>query len=206
MNFLTRYALLSRVTLSIQNLDAKGAITEDAHPAPIHTLRSDMQGTTMLIGPHCLLHWSVQASDTSLTETLPSTAWQSALIRANIPLLSEALLDRFTPNQLGLVPSNWVSLNKGCYCGQEIIARTFHFGTTQRQLLGLICLQPCSQQLQIGSTLPTDSGSKLRLLAMIEIGTTTLLQVSGCPESLNDQNLSITTPKIQPIACKKFGA
>jgi tRNA-modifying protein YgfZ len=45
---------------------------------------------------------------------------------------------QFTPNVLGYTASTAVSLDKGCYLGQEIIARTHHLGRVNRQW---VCLE-----------------------------------------------------------------
>src|SRR5690606_9815463 len=50
-------------------------------------------------------------------------AWQANLIIQKIPLIGLAQSGLFLPHDLGLVRLGAVSFDKGCYLGQEIIAR-----------------------------------------------------------------------------------
>lgn len=62
------------------------------------------------------------------------TCWQALLVQHGHVIVSSAVSGHFTPNMLSLVPSKTVSLNKGCYLGQEVIARTYHLGQVKRFL------------------------------------------------------------------------
>lgn len=66
-------------------------------------------------------------------------AWDSACIQAHIPCLNKSTSGLFTPNMLSLVPSRSVSLQKGCYLGQEIIARTHHLGKVKKTMATYFC-------------------------------------------------------------------
>lgn len=54
----------------------------------------------------------------------PLTAWKLAEINAHIPALYPETSAMFLSHELNLPALNAVSFNKGCYTGQEIIART----------------------------------------------------------------------------------
>jgi folate-binding protein YgfZ len=54
------------------------------------------------------------------------------------PEVPAALADRFTPHMLGL-EREAVSFNKGCYPGQEIVARTEHRGESKRRIRRFAC-------------------------------------------------------------------
>ena len=60
--------------------------------------------------------------------------WQAACIQAGQPLITTHTSATFTPNVLQPLPSNAVSLKKGCYLGQEIIARSHHLGQLKKTL------------------------------------------------------------------------
>ena len=53
---------------------------------------------------------------------------------------------------LSLVPSPSVSLSKGCYLGQEVIARTYHLGKVKRQL-HTFCSTSLNTPLPVNTTL-----------------------------------------------------
>jgi folate-binding protein YgfZ len=65
--------------------------------------------------------------------------WKEQELRRNIVWLGPATSERFIPQMLGLDRIGAVSFRKGCYPGQEIIARARYLGTVKRQplLLGL---------------------------------------------------------------------
>ena len=62
-------------------------------------------------------------------------AWRVANMRAGVAEILEAQSEEFTPHMLNLDLLGAVSVNKGCYPGQEIVARTHFRGKTRRRLL-----------------------------------------------------------------------
>lgn len=61
-------------------------------------------------------------------------AWQAAQIRAEEPFLSPETQGEFLPHDLNLPALGAVSFQKGCYLGQEIVARMEHLGKTVKQM------------------------------------------------------------------------
>ena len=65
----------------------------------------------------------------------PSEAeWRSRLVADGIPMLEAEQAERFTPHMLNLDLIGAVSFDKGCYPGQEVVARTHYRGTTKRRM------------------------------------------------------------------------
>lgn len=62
--------------------------------------------------------------------------WMQADLCAGLPWLSAAARGRHLPQVLGLEALGGLSYRKGCYPGQEVIARTHYLGTVKRHLLG----------------------------------------------------------------------
>ena len=58
-----------------------------------------------------------------------------AEIRLGLPELAPVLLGRFTPHMLNLDLLGALSFDKGCYPGQEVIARTQNLGAVKRRML-----------------------------------------------------------------------
>lgn len=56
-------------------------------------------------------------------------------LRAGIPEIELAQSEKFTPHMLNLDLLGIVSLDKGCYPGQEIVARTHYRGASKRRCL-----------------------------------------------------------------------
>jgi folate-binding protein YgfZ len=60
--------------------------------------------------------------------------WHLLDILAGIPTIYPETSGQFTPHQLNLPSIGGVSFNKGCYIGQEIIARTHYLGKSKSRL------------------------------------------------------------------------
>jgi folate-binding protein YgfZ len=72
----------------------------------------------------------------SLTRTLPGIAeeWWAADIAAGLPQVFRASSEAFVPQMLNLDLLDAISFSKGCYTGQEIVARTQHLGRIKRRM------------------------------------------------------------------------
>ncbi|HKJ72157.1 MAG TPA: folate-binding protein [Gammaproteobacteria bacterium] len=71
-------------------------------------------------------------------------AWELARIRAGVPDLGAATSETFIPQEANLEPLGGISYTKGCYTGQEVVARTKHLGRLKRQLYRLRADGPLS--------------------------------------------------------------
>jgi folate-binding protein YgfZ len=63
-----------------------------------------------------------------------SEIWQLSEIQAHIPTIYAHTSDLFTPQMLNYPALQGVSFKKGCYTGQEVIARTHYLGKAKRHL------------------------------------------------------------------------
>ncbi|WP_411850646.1 YgfZ/GcvT domain-containing protein [Stenotrophomonas sp. LGBM10] len=61
-------------------------------------------------------------------------AWRQSDLRYGLPRLEAEQREQWTPQQLGLDRLNGYSVKKGCYPGQEIVARTHFLGKAKRAL------------------------------------------------------------------------
>ncbi|HEY8069557.1 MAG TPA: folate-binding protein [Burkholderiales bacterium] len=69
--------------------------------------------------------------------------WALAEIRAGRPLIGQATQDQFVPQMVNLELSGGVDFKKGCYPGQEIVARAQYRGAVKRRMYRLRgALQP----------------------------------------------------------------
>lgn len=65
------------------------------------------------------------------------TAWQQLDIAAGQPWVEAAQSGQFVPQMLGLEDVNGISFRKGCYTGQEVVARLHYKGQSKRGLIRL---------------------------------------------------------------------
>lgn len=70
------------------------------------------------------------------TRTEPSR-WRLADIKAGIPWVGQAISEEFIPQMLNLDLLGGISFSKGCYTGQEIVARTHYLGNLKRRMFRL---------------------------------------------------------------------
>jgi folate-binding protein YgfZ len=68
----------------------------------------------------------------------PPEVLESARIEAGIPRWGAELTGDVLPDEAGLPARGWVSYSKGCYVGQETVARIRTYGHVNRSLVGLL--------------------------------------------------------------------
>ncbi len=73
-----------------------------------------------------------------------TASWQLAAIRAGLPLVTAATQEAFVAQMLNFEIIKGVSFTKGCYPGQEIIARMQHLGKPKRRMYRIGLLSPVS--------------------------------------------------------------
>ena len=61
-------------------------------------------------------------------------AWEWLTIRAGVPIITAATSDQFVPQTANLDALGGVNFQKGCYTGQEIVARTQYLGRLKERL------------------------------------------------------------------------
>ena len=63
-----------------------------------------------------------------------AAAWSAISVRAGVPVITPELAEAFVPHMLNLPELGAVHFQKGCYSGQEIVARTQYLGKSKRRL------------------------------------------------------------------------
>jgi hypothetical protein len=93
--------------------------------------------------------------------------WRLADIRAGLPQIYLATREVFVAQMLNLDRLDGISFTKGCYTGQEIIARTQHLGRIKRRLYRL---QLPDGEWVIGQALRLIDGRSGRVVEVIRSG------------------------------------
>jgi tRNA-modifying protein YgfZ len=134
----------SIVLLGAAGPQADGALREvfgDVPHAPNELIRKDGVGSAMKLadGRHVLA--SKESTAPALRQRLAGAlrpveprAWRWLDIRNGVPLVTAATQDRLVPQMANLEILGGVSFDKGCYTGQEIVARTQHLGRLKRRM------------------------------------------------------------------------
>ena len=78
-----------------------------------------------------------------------TAVWQWLDVHSGIPLIVEATKEAFVPQMVSFDKLGGVSFHKGCYPGQEVVARTQYLGKIKRHLYALHAATPMSAGMPI---------------------------------------------------------
>jgi tRNA-modifying protein YgfZ len=118
--------------------------------------------------------------------------WLASDIAAGLPNVFAATTEQFTPQMLNVDLLDGVSFTKGCYTGQEIVARTHHLGRVKRRTMRFRIKgegdapAPLANLLLDGAkaadvlmTAPTPAGIELLAVTNLDAAGKTLLTADG---------------------------
>jgi tRNA-modifying protein YgfZ len=201
---LRMFVLRSKVTLSdvsnewpLIGLLGDGAISNASTPIaplPHHsdaTLHNEEMTLVRLLGnqPRALLmvHRNISTATwqrlVSQCQPVGRAAWELIAIRSGEPQVWECNVEAFVPQMMNLPLLNGVSFKKGCYPGQEVVARMQYLGKLKRRmyhLQGSGAVPACGEELaspasasgqgagRVVATAPNPEGG-FDLLAVMEI-------------------------------------
>jgi len=103
----------------------------------------DVDGGTVIRVPdasgvmRCLLDAPTDSGLSATLTALPSLAldaWRLLEVRSGIPIIEAATVDQFVPQMLNYELVGGVDFQKGCYPGQEVVARSQYRGTIKRRM------------------------------------------------------------------------
>ena len=112
-------------------------------------------------------------------------------IRAGIAEITSENTEKYTPHMLNLDRQGAISFNKGCYTGQEVVARTENLGASKRRLMRYRCDGP---DIKIGDKL---SDGERDVGTVVNVSGTDLLAVT--PVATHESPLFINGVMAQPV-------
>jgi tRNA-modifying protein YgfZ len=147
--FLRAYLMFSKTTLVRPEVLVIGAL-DLWQPAPAGDSFGDRPGETdptarpqpqfTVDARRRLFFYDDLADAQALWEALPhlsAEVWLAALTADGIPLVSQPVSQMFLPQMLNLEALGAIDFTKGCYLGQEVVARAQHRGQVKRRLARL---------------------------------------------------------------------
>ncbi len=126
-----------------------------------------------------------------LDPTLSDEQRAAMKIRAGLVDITSENTEKFTPHMLNLDRIGAISFDKGCYTGQEVVARTEHLGQSKRRLMHYRCDAP---HIAIGDKLSDDERD---VGSVVNVSGKDLLAVT--PVALHDQPLTINGVSATPV-------
>ena len=82
-----------------------------------------------------LMGFNSDLEKAGFASSAPADDLRAAKIRAGIPEITVNYSEKFTPHMLNLDLLGAISFEKGCYTGQEVVARTQNLGKSKRRLM-----------------------------------------------------------------------
>jgi len=131
-------------------------------------------------------------------ECVASKRWIAEDIKAGVPQVYQATTEAFVPQMLNLHSLNAISFTKGCYPGQEVVARMKYLGKLKRRMfhaevLGDWVIRPGDEivdtdnksvgQVVDVAPLPDSSGNRLLAVLLIDASNNPL-KIKGYEQSL----------------------
>ena len=104
----------------------------------------------------------------------PLEPLEPQLVEHRFALVSAPVSESFLPQMLGLTELGAVDFNKGCYLGQEVVARAEHRGAVKRSLTTVALAEP---GLQPGTEIQTAAGKNVGTLICVDPGSSQALAV-----------------------------
>lgn len=136
--------------LGVKDLPASGRVTSAAfEEAELYVLAAAPSyglGYRLLVPPtrFAALVDALQAAGAA---SLDAEGYETLRVEAGLPAAGRELTETYTPLETGLKTA--ISDNKGCYTGQEIIARQITYDKVTQKLCGLRLSQPASPGARI---------------------------------------------------------
>ena len=123
LEFLKPYLAFARTEAGFKDDDhvVIGVTGADAVPATVRVISDEASLAQFLNGHHPVEEW----------------IWQAGCIDTRTVLVTADTTEQFLPQMIGLVDAGAVNFDKGCYLGQEVVARAQHRGRVKRDLVPL---------------------------------------------------------------------
>jgi len=133
---------------------------------------------------------SIKLSET-IQDSNSQDDWDSARIQSGVPRIYPETLGVFTPEAINLDLSDAVSFTKGCYTGQEIVARMHYLGKAKQRLYHLSV--ESKGAIKPNSTITNASNEKIGVIVDIDSKGNALgsLKVNKLQQPLSIEGASI---------------
>lgn len=168
-NELSRFVFRARLSMHADS----SRVIDTADALPMHDVHEHDDSVLIGCGDHSLALTSKEKTD---------IRWRALQVAAGWPWLPNALLGTCLPPALSLHRLHAVSLDKGCYPGQEIVARLHYRGGNKRHL----CRVGLSQPIPSGTSLDVGDGDMSIQLLDVVTGDSGIEALALCHGDLTD--------------------
>jgi tRNA-modifying protein YgfZ len=118
--------------------EAVNAIYSVAARAHIHWSKHDFEGVNMVFlypgaGLERVMWCAPFGSPLPAGQVLPESVWNWLEVQSGIAMITQPIFEAFVPQMLNYESVGGVNFKKGCYPGQEVVARSQFRGTLKRR-------------------------------------------------------------------------
>ena len=152
--------LTDRELIGLSGPQAEAALRNAGLPIPAEPMQSASIDTTTIVRLDNTRYVLIVAKDSAASvwnalaahaRAAGTPAWQWLDIQSGIPLITEATKEAFVPQMTNLDKIGGVSFHKGCYPGQEVVARTQYLGKVKRHLYRFKASGPVAPGVPVGT-------------------------------------------------------
>lgn len=184
--------------------------------------RVDLASGTWIAAPHpgATLRWwwiATSAQRASATTNLANllcqadaSLWQADELAEGLPWIDASTQDLFIPQTVNLDLIDGVNFTKGCYPGQEIVARSHYLGTVKRRMaFGTVSVADVRAASLPGTDIYQSSRADEPCGRIIDAARTQIIDAQHAPETSAAGDLSVlfeTTLSAMAAADLRLGA
>ena len=168
-----------RALIGLAGDAAQACLARAALPVPEAELRQAVADTRRVIriGPGMFIlvvapddeQTTLDALHQAGARTGEASDWQLAAIRAGLPCITTATQEAFVAQMLNFEIIGGVSFTKGCYPGQEIVARTQHLGKPKRRMVRIAFSSLPEGGIAPGQSLYAGSGEQAAAGVLVNV-------------------------------------
>jgi hypothetical protein len=93
--------------------------------------------------------WCTPASQAPGGDALAPEAWAWLEVMSGVPRITSPTVEQFVPQMINFEAVGGVNFRKGCYPGQEVVARSQYRGTLKRRMFAFRCEAPAQPGQEI---------------------------------------------------------
>ncbi len=183
---LQKYVMRSKVAFSLKE-DSVYYVASDDSASDDESLKivKKNEDTFILEQDQGALYISLNAPE----QAISSNEWHKVNIQKLIPSLTKKALGQFTPEAINLDLLGSVSFTKGCYTGQEIVARMHYLGKAKKRLFK-VTLQGNLENIAVADKISDSEGKTIGHLVDYEASGNALISIKSTLNATLTRNKS----------------
>jgi hypothetical protein len=137
-------SIIQRLSMFKLRSDVTLTQVEDKYTVGHFDNTHNISGTSLITLPAAptiqlaILEQSQLATFSKDIPIISECVWLKAWLEAGLPMIFKSSQEAFTPQQVNLDLVDGVSFKKGCYPGQEVVARLHYLGKPSRRLFSAV--------------------------------------------------------------------